>query len=176
MLRIILELFVVEKYLLARCKHELRAAVYTLQNSIGEFHGRLPLQGASPKSAMACSPCRSRFPVLLRPVRQGPGPHKNSSGKKFLSGSPGYPAKPHAQARAAIFRVTQVSGEFERRRRTASSHGQGHAASRTMIDRNWRNAKANEPPRRAPCSSMGCLAASVSHSTDAAWVALFVVG
>jgi hypothetical protein len=76
------ELFVVEKYLLARCEHKLRAAVHTLQNSIGEFHGRLPLQGASPKSAMARRPSRSRFPVLLRPVQQGPGPHKNSSGKK----------------------------------------------------------------------------------------------
>lgn len=54
-LRIVLELFVVEKNLLASCKHELCAAVYTLEHSIGEFHGRLPLQGLSPKTAMAPS-------------------------------------------------------------------------------------------------------------------------
>jgi hypothetical protein len=41
-LRVVLELFVVEEDLLAGRKNELGAAVDALQNSIGEFHGRLP--------------------------------------------------------------------------------------------------------------------------------------
>jgi hypothetical protein len=41
-LGIVLELFVVEKDLLARGKDKLRPAVDALQYSIGEFHGRLP--------------------------------------------------------------------------------------------------------------------------------------
>jgi hypothetical protein len=49
---IVLELLVVEKYLLTRCKHEICSAVYTLEHSIDELHGRLPSQGLTPKSAM----------------------------------------------------------------------------------------------------------------------------
>jgi hypothetical protein len=52
-LGIVLELFVVEEELLACCEYELGAAVNTLKDSIGEFHGRLLSQGLSPKSAMA---------------------------------------------------------------------------------------------------------------------------
>ena len=72
-LGIVLELFIVEKDLLARCKYELRAAVYTFKHAIGKFHGRLPPQGRSPKSAMALSslpvpvPCiRSSFKTRAR--------------------------------------------------------------------------------------------------------------
>ncbi|MGB8031471.1 MAG: hypothetical protein WCF30_17605 [Terracidiphilus sp.] len=42
-----------EEELLACCEHKLGAAVNALQDSIGEFHGRLPSQGLLPKSAMA---------------------------------------------------------------------------------------------------------------------------
>jgi hypothetical protein len=53
MLGVVLELFVVEEELLACCENKLGAAVNALQDSIGEFHGRLPSQGRPPKSAMA---------------------------------------------------------------------------------------------------------------------------
>jgi hypothetical protein len=63
---VVLELFIVEKGLLAGRKNELGAAVDTLQNSIGEFHGQLASQGITPKSATArLETCRSRFPVLF---------------------------------------------------------------------------------------------------------------
>jgi len=52
MLWVVLELFVVEEELLACSKNELGAAVNALQDSIREFHGRLPSQGLAPKSAM----------------------------------------------------------------------------------------------------------------------------
>jgi len=72
-LRIVLELLVVEKDLLACCKYELCAAVYTLQCSIGEFHGRLPPQEIAPKSAMArIDSCQFRFPVLVLLRYKGP--------------------------------------------------------------------------------------------------------
>jgi hypothetical protein len=72
---VVLELFIVEKQLLARRKNELGAAVDTLQNTIGEFHGRLASQGITPKSATArLGNCRSRFPVLFLVAQQGPGP------------------------------------------------------------------------------------------------------
>ncbi len=53
MLRVVLELLIVEEELLARGEHKLGAAVNALQDSIGEFHGRLPSQGRPPKSATA---------------------------------------------------------------------------------------------------------------------------
>jgi hypothetical protein len=63
---VVLELFIVEKGLLAGRENELGAAVDTLQNSIGEFHGQLASQGITPKSATArLETCRSRFPVLF---------------------------------------------------------------------------------------------------------------
>jgi hypothetical protein len=52
-LRVVFELFIVEEDLLACCENEFGAAVNTLQDSIGEFHGRLPSQGTLPKSATA---------------------------------------------------------------------------------------------------------------------------
>ena len=41
-LGVVFKLFVVEKDLLAGRKNELGTAVYARQNSIDEFHGRLP--------------------------------------------------------------------------------------------------------------------------------------
>jgi hypothetical protein len=41
-LRIVFELFIVEKKLLARSEDELGTAINACQYSIGEFHGRLP--------------------------------------------------------------------------------------------------------------------------------------
>lgn len=52
MFGIVLELFIVKKYLLARRKHEICSAVYAFEHSIDELHGRLPSQGLTPKSAM----------------------------------------------------------------------------------------------------------------------------
>jgi hypothetical protein len=53
MFGVVLELLIVEEELFACCKNKLSAAVNALQDSIGEFHGRLPSQGIAPKSAMA---------------------------------------------------------------------------------------------------------------------------
>ncbi len=53
MLGVILELFVVKEELLACCEYKFGAAVNAFEDSIGEFHGRLPSQGLPPKSAMA---------------------------------------------------------------------------------------------------------------------------
>jgi hypothetical protein len=39
---VVLELFVVEKQLLARRENKLGAAIVALQDSVDEFHGRLP--------------------------------------------------------------------------------------------------------------------------------------
>jgi hypothetical protein len=44
MLGVVLELLIVEKDLLARCKYKIGAAVNAFQDSIGKLHGRLPSQ------------------------------------------------------------------------------------------------------------------------------------
>jgi hypothetical protein len=62
MLGVVLELLVVEKQLLARGEYKLGSAVTTLQDSINEFHGRLP-QSRS-KSAIIMRTRRSRIPVF----------------------------------------------------------------------------------------------------------------
>jgi len=46
-LGVVLELFIVEKNLLACREHKLRAAIDAPEHSIREFHGRLPLTGTS---------------------------------------------------------------------------------------------------------------------------------
>jgi hypothetical protein len=72
---VVLELLIVEKELLAGRKNELGAAVNTLQDSIGEFHGQLASQGITPTVVTASSKtCRSGFPVLFQVAHQGPGP------------------------------------------------------------------------------------------------------
>jgi hypothetical protein len=54
-LRIVLKLFIVKEYLLARCKNELCAAVYTFENSISEIHGRLPPTGNNTENGFGFS-------------------------------------------------------------------------------------------------------------------------
>jgi len=51
--RVVFELFIVEKKLLAGRKNELGAAIDTLQDSIGEFHGQLASQGITPTAVTA---------------------------------------------------------------------------------------------------------------------------
>jgi hypothetical protein len=81
MLGVVLELFIVEKELLARCKNKLGAAVNALQNSIGEFHGRLPSQGLAPKSAMAQQDLAGSGSLYSFVVHyKGPGPHLKQGG------------------------------------------------------------------------------------------------
>lgn len=54
MLGVVFELFIVEEDLLAGGKNKFGAAVAALQDSIGEFHDRLPQnRDEAPKSAMA---------------------------------------------------------------------------------------------------------------------------
>jgi hypothetical protein len=64
MLGVVLELLIVEEELLACREHKLGAAVDTLQDSIGEFHGRLPSQGLSPKSATALQDLAGRGSLI----------------------------------------------------------------------------------------------------------------
>jgi hypothetical protein len=85
-LGIVLELFIVEKDLLARCKHKLGAAVYTLEDSIGEFHGRLPSQVLPPKSAMALQELAGPGSLSSFVLQcKGPGPHQKQRGIRTLT-------------------------------------------------------------------------------------------
>jgi hypothetical protein len=75
-LGVILELFIVEEELLARSEYKLGVAVDAFQHSIGEFHGRLPSQGLTPKSAMALLGLAGRGSLISFVVQyKGPGPH-----------------------------------------------------------------------------------------------------
>ena len=77
---VVFELFVVEKDLLACRKNKLGAAVDTLEDSIGEFHGRLPSQEMQPKSATALTKLAGRGSLLSFVVHfKGPGPHLKSA-------------------------------------------------------------------------------------------------
>jgi hypothetical protein len=75
-LGIVFELFVVEEDLLASGKYELGAAVNALEDSIGEFHGRLPSQGLPPKSAIALQELAGPGSLSSFVLHyKGPGPH-----------------------------------------------------------------------------------------------------
>jgi hypothetical protein len=84
MLGVVLKLLIVKEDLLARGKHKFSATIGALQNSIGEFHGRLPRSGRRDEIGLGSEEtCRSRFPVYFRNAQQGPGPplkkrHSNS--------------------------------------------------------------------------------------------------
>lgn len=70
-LGVVFELLIVEEELLARRKDEVSAAVNTLEDSICEFHGRLPNRGSSvPAMASQSMPSRSLF---LSVQTMGPG-------------------------------------------------------------------------------------------------------
>jgi hypothetical protein len=65
---IVLELFVVEKELLTRGEHEFCSAIVALQDSVDEFHGRLPQSREGLiEIGHNMRACRSRFPVFDRP-------------------------------------------------------------------------------------------------------------
>jgi hypothetical protein len=73
---VVFELFVVKEELLAGRENELGAAIYTFQDSIGEFHGQLASQGITPTSVSARSRAAglgSLFTFLW--LHKGPGPH-----------------------------------------------------------------------------------------------------
>jgi len=67
------ELLIVEEELLTRRKDEVSAAVNTLEDSIREFHGRLPNRGAF-RSGYDFSEHAVPVPVFVCP-NNGPGPH-----------------------------------------------------------------------------------------------------
>jgi hypothetical protein len=97
-LGVVLELFVVEEQLLACCENKLGAAVNTLEDSIGEFHGRLPSQGSPPKSAvtqqeLAGPGSLSSFVVHFK----GPGPHQKQGGIRTFARDCGQPNTSHAK-------------------------------------------------------------------------------
>jgi len=76
-LGVVLELLVVKEQLLARGEHKFRSAVMTLQNSVNEFHGRLPQSRGSLSKSAIIRACRSRIPVLnVIQNNKGPGRHK----------------------------------------------------------------------------------------------------
>jgi hypothetical protein len=174
-LGVVLELLIVEKYLLARCENKLRAAVHTLQNSITEFHGRLPFTGSYPEIGHGLQalpvpvPCSFVFPYNKGPVRP------KIRAAKILSGSPERPAKrARLRVRSKLLRQLRCLGN--------SNEGAGwfftwagHAASHTTIDRTWRNAKANKT--NAPRTLiLDGTSGGIAHWTNAAWVALFAEG
>jgi hypothetical protein len=75
MLRVILELFIVEEELLACSENKLGAAVNAFQHPIGEFHGRLPSQGLTPNRPWLCRNLPVPVPCIFGRALQGPGPH-----------------------------------------------------------------------------------------------------
>jgi len=72
-LGVVFELLIVEEELLTRRKDEVSAAVNTLEDSIREFHGRLPNRGAF-RSGYDFSEHAVPVPVFVCP-NNGPGPH-----------------------------------------------------------------------------------------------------
>ena len=98
MLGVVLELLIVEEELLACCENKLGAAVYALQDSIGEFHGRLPSQGLPPKSAMALQDLAGRGSLMSFVVHyKGPGPHLKMGGIRTFARMCGQPHTSHAR-------------------------------------------------------------------------------
>jgi hypothetical protein len=97
MLGVVLELFVVEEQLLACCENKLGAAVNALEDSIGEFHGRLPSQGRPPKSAMTQQELAGPGSLSSFVVHsKGPGPHQKQGGIRTSTRSVGYVEPKHA--------------------------------------------------------------------------------
>ena len=89
-LGVVLELFIVKEDLLARGKDKFGAAVCALQNSIGEFHGRLPRTGKNIVIGHGSEEaCRSRFPVLLSECTTRARTASKKSGILTLSGRTG---------------------------------------------------------------------------------------
>jgi hypothetical protein len=92
MLGVVLELLIVEEKLLACCENKLGAAVNALEDSIGEFHGRLPSQGLPPKSAMAQQKIAGRGSLMSFVVHyKGPGPHLKQGGIRTFARICGQP-------------------------------------------------------------------------------------
>jgi len=86
MLGIVGELFVVEKYLFARSKDELSAAINALQDSIGELHDRLPREREI-NPEIGHEPTKRAAPVSLSSYllpQQGPGPQTCRGDNKSL--------------------------------------------------------------------------------------------
>jgi len=84
-LGIVFELLVVKKQLLARGEHKLDSAVMTLQNSVDEFHGRLP-QSRNPfsKSAMSMKAGPESLSLNVLQNNKGPGRHKNRAANTIM--------------------------------------------------------------------------------------------
>jgi hypothetical protein len=85
MLGVVLELLVVEKDLLARCKNKFGAAVRALQYSIMEFHvGRLPSNGDNHRNRPSWNACPVPDPSLVLETSQGPDRLKSERYKYCL--------------------------------------------------------------------------------------------
>jgi hypothetical protein len=98
MLGVVFELFIVEEELLACCENKLGAAVNAFQDSIGEFHGRLPSQGLPPKSAMTQQELAGPGSLMSFVVHyKGPGPHLKQGGILTLARMCGQPYTSHAR-------------------------------------------------------------------------------
>jgi hypothetical protein len=92
MLGVVLELFIVEENLLACSENKLCAAVNALQDSIREFHGRLPSQGLSPKSATSLLDLAGSGSLYSFVVHyKGPGPHLKQGGIRTFARICGQP-------------------------------------------------------------------------------------
>jgi hypothetical protein len=77
-LRVIRKLFVVEKQLLAGCKHKLGVAIYAFQYTINKLHGRLPKDGKFTETGQNPEISPFPFPCPLTCLHnKGPGRAKN---------------------------------------------------------------------------------------------------
>jgi hypothetical protein len=128
-LGIVLKLLVVEEDLLACCKNEIGAAVNTLQDSIGEFHGRLPSQGMHPKSATALKKLAGPGSLSSFVLRfKGPDRTQNMAVRELYPGKPGGLATPRAsRAPSELSRFSGSCTELQLRAKWLSrgAHAKG---------------------------------------------------
>lgn len=149
MLRVVFKLFVVEKDLLACRKNKLGAAVNACEDSIGEFHCRLPAQGLTPKSATALKELAGPGSLFLF-VMHNKGPVRMKI-KRFTSFCPVNPGSLTCRTQIAcqaITRDSQVS-VWSQHRAGWPPHWASQTAATASLDRNGRNATANFAA--APC-------------------------
>ena len=107
-LGVVLELLVVEELLLACGENKLGAAVDAFQHSIGEFHGRLPSQGLTPKSATALQDLAGPGSLISFVVHyKGPDRTKNRAVFELLPACAGNLTLRTQDAWSVIFRDSQ---------------------------------------------------------------------
>ena len=139
-LGIVYELFVVEEDLLARCENKLGAAVNALEDSISEFHGRLPT-GSRPEIGHGSKQtCRFRCPVLVRVAPQGSGPREKI--ERYQDPCPVKPGNLKRLTPIACGVISRLSSFLgvAASIRLVSALGTSQSDAANGIGRNWRSA------------------------------------